>query len=64
MAEQEGLDRETFLRLAAGLGLDVSSPHMEELYPNVRNLLASLETLREIDVSAAEPDMAFIPSPE
>lgn len=64
MAEQEGLSRETFLRLAAGVGLDVNSPHMEELYANVRNLLASLESLREIDVSAAEPDMAFLPSPQ
>ena len=55
---------ETFLRLAAASGLDVTSPHIEELYPNVRNLLASLESVRKSDVSGAEPDMAFISSPE
>ncbi len=55
---------ETFLRLAAAAGLDVTSPHIEELYLNVRNLLASLESVREIDVAGAEPDMAFIPPRE
>ena len=47
--------------VAAAVGLDVTSPHIEELYPNVRNLLASMEAIRKMDVSGAEPDMAFIP---
>jgi len=50
--------------LAAAAGLDVASPHIEELYLNVRSLLASLESLRRMDVSGAEPDMAFIPPRE
>ena len=49
------------MRLAAAAGLDVNSPHMEELYPNVRNLMGSLEAIRKMDVTGAEPDMAFIP---
>ena len=61
IASQEWLDKDTFLRLAKAAGLDVASPHIEELYPNVLNLLASLESLRRMDVSGAEPDMAFIP---
>ena len=61
MSNQDWLDRETFLRLAAAAGLDVASPHIEELFPSVRNLLVSLESVRRMDVSGAEPDMAFIP---
>ena len=52
------------MRMAAAAGLDVTSPHIEELYPNVCNLLASLEAIRNIDVAGAEPDMAFIPPRE
>ena len=52
------------MRLAAAAGLDVASTHIEELYPNVRNLLASLEPVRKMDVAGAEPDMAFIPPRE
>ena len=64
IANQEDLDKDTFLRVAAAAGLDVSSPHIEELFPTVRSLLASLESLRQMDVSGAEPDMAFIPPRE
>ena len=64
MADQERLTKEAFLRMAAAAGLDVNSPHMEELYPTVLNLLANLGPLREIDVAGTEPDMAFLPSPE
>ena len=49
------------MSLAKAAGLDVNSPHMEELYPHVCNLLASLESVRKMDVSGADPDMAFIP---
>ena len=64
ISNQELLDRETFLRLAAAAGLDVASPHIEELYLNVNNLLAGLESIRKMDVAGAEPDMAFIPPRE
>ena len=52
------------MRLAEAAGLDVNSPHIEELYPYVCNLLASLESVRKMDVTGAEPDMAFIPPRE
>ena len=61
MAESSELTREAFLFLAAAVGLDVSGSHGEELFPIVRNTLAGLESLKDIDVSGAEPDMVFIP---
>ena len=64
MAQEFSLGREAFLFLAAQAGLDVNSPHMDELYPYAENALAGLRSLRGIDVSGAEPDMAFQPSPE
>jgi Asp-tRNA(Asn)/Glu-tRNA(Gln) amidotransferase C subunit len=59
--EEKPLTREAFLYLAEAAGLDTSSPHMDELYPYVQSVLASMQPLNEIDVAGAEPDMAFIP---
>ena len=56
------LTRDVFLCLAAAAGIDVNSAHIEELYPFVRDTLAGLEPLKNVDVAQAEPDMAFIPS--
>ena len=64
MAQEPSLTREAFLYLAAQAGLDVSSPHMDELYPYAENALAGLRSLDAIDVSEVEPDMAFRPSPD
>ena len=64
MPEGESLTREAFLHLAQEAGLDAASPHMDELYPYVLNVLASLQSLKELDVGGAEPDMAFIPPSE
>jgi Asp-tRNA(Asn)/Glu-tRNA(Gln) amidotransferase C subunit len=58
------LTREAFLYLAEEAGLDTSSPHMEELYPYVQSVLISIQSLNELDVAGAEPDMAFIPRQE
>ncbi len=55
------LTREQFLYLAKQGGLDVTSPHMDELYAYVQTVLASLESLRDIDVTGAEPAVAFMP---
>ncbi len=41
--------------------MDVADRHMEELYPYVVNVLASIESLALIDVSGFEPEMAFSP---
>jgi Asp-tRNA(Asn)/Glu-tRNA(Gln) amidotransferase C subunit len=61
MPKESPLTRETFLHLAREAGLDVNSPHMDELYPYVREVLAGFEPLKGLDVADAEPDMAFIP---
>jgi Asp-tRNA(Asn)/Glu-tRNA(Gln) amidotransferase C subunit len=58
------LTREAFLYLAEEAGLDTSSPHMGELYPYVQSVLVSIQSLNELDVAGAEPDMAFIPRQE
>ncbi len=64
MEHEDALTREAFLHLAREAGLDAASPHMDELYPYVLSVLASLQSLKELDVSRAEPDMAFIPPRE
>ncbi len=61
MPSETTIPREAFLSLAAAAGLDIQSPHIEELYSFVQATLASLHPLMDIDVSRAEPDMAFIP---
>ncbi len=64
MEEEDVLTREACLHLAKEAGLDTASPHMDELYPYVLNVLAGLQSLKELDVGRAEPDMAFIPPRE
>ncbi len=61
MAIQRELSKEAFLYLAQRAGLDPADPHLEELYPYVVNVLASIEPLAQIDVSGFEPEMAFVP---
>ena len=64
MPVESSLTREAFLYLADQAGLDITSPHMDELYPYVQSVLASIQSLNELDVTEAEPDMAFIPAKE
>ncbi len=61
MAAPRELSKEAFLYLAQQAGLDTADRHMEELYPYVVNVLASIESLALIDVSGFEPEMAFVP---
>lgn len=61
MAEGERLSQEAFLSQAAAAGIEVSGAHGEELFAFVLNTLVTLESLKELDVSATEPDMAFMP---
>ena len=61
MATPGELSKKVFLYLAQQAGLDPADQHMEELYPYVVNVLASIESLGQIDVSGFEPEMAFIP---
>lgn len=62
MPSESPLDRESFNYLAAAAGLDVNSPHMEELFSYVRNALAANERLHNVDTTGYEPDTAFDPA--
>ena len=65
MAADSPMTYDAFLSLAQEAGLDTSSgtgeAHMEELYSYVKAVLASLRSLNGLDLSQAEPDMAFMP---
>ena len=64
MASETPFSHQLFLRMAAEAGLDVQSPHMDDLYAYMSGVLDGLRALQNLNVSGAEPDMAFIPSPE
>ena len=57
----QSISKEAFLFMAASSGIDVSGEHGEELFSIVRATLAGLESLKDIDVTDAEPDMSFAP---
>ncbi|MFQ6026547.1 MAG: hypothetical protein ACE5Q6_03410 [Dehalococcoidia bacterium] len=62
MAQESPISREAFLDLAKEAGLDTSSPHMDQLYRYTQNLLGRIQSLKELDLSNGEPDMAFVPA--
>ncbi|MEK7777000.1 MAG: hypothetical protein AAB303_00020 [Chloroflexota bacterium] len=64
MAKERRLSKETFLRIAELAGLDTKTPHMEELYPFVQNVLQGIAPLDELDLTQVEPAMVFIPGQE
>ena len=64
MLAKNPLTHEAFIYLAGQAGLDTSGPHLEELFPYVQSVLASVESLQDIDVAGTEPDMAFDPLPQ
>ncbi|MFQ6027131.1 MAG: hypothetical protein ACE5Q6_06545 [Dehalococcoidia bacterium] len=61
MPEENSLSQEAFQYLARQAGLPEGDSHTEELLRYVQNVLAPLQSVRDIDVAGAEPDMAFIP---
>ena len=61
MAEDGQLTREEFDRLAERLGIGGDPAYLDELYSQVRGVFTGADAVRKIDVSGAEPDMAFIP---
>ena len=62
MPEENPLTREAFDYLAQAAGLDLADPHLDDLFPYVRNALAGMERLRQIPVADTEPDQAFRPA--
>ncbi len=61
MALDEQLSREEFDRLAEQLGISGDPAYIDELYSQVRGVFIGAKTVRDIDVSGVEPDMAFMP---
>ena len=61
MTDHAPLSRQSFEETAARLGISGSADHMDELYAQLRGVLAGTESLLKLDVSGAEPDMAFTP---
>ena len=62
MTDSTPVSRQSFDETAARLGIEGSSDHMDELFRQVQGVLAGTESLKTIDVSNTEPDMAFDPS--
>ena len=61
MTSDKQLSREEFDFLAEQLGVSGDPAYIDELYSQVRGVFIGANTIREIDVSGVEPDMAFMP---
>ncbi len=61
MLDDAPISRQAFDETAARLGISGADAHMDELYNQLRGVLAGAASLRNIDLRGIEPDMAFIP---
>ena len=61
MTLDKQLSREEFDFLANQLGISGDPAYIDELYSQVRGVFIGAKTIRDIDVSGVEPDMAFMP---
>lgn len=61
MTLDKQLSREEFDSLAEQLGISGDPAYIDELYSQVRGVFVGAKTVRDIDVSGVEPDMAFVP---
>jgi len=64
MAVEHPMSKETFLHIAETSGLDVTSPHMEELYTYLLSVLPGLKISQDVNVVDLEPAMIFCLSRE
>lgn len=62
MTDDAPISRQSFDETAARLGISGTADHMDELYAQLRGVLAGTESLLKLDVSGTEPDMAFAPN--
>jgi len=60
--EDNEMDKEAFISMAKGFGLDIKDPHMEELYAYVQKILPILKRIEELDLTDLEPVMPLISS--
>ena len=61
MPDDSPISRQAFDEAAARLGIAGADAHMDELYNQLRGVLAGTASLSNLDVRDTEPDMAFIP---
>ncbi len=61
MAIGEEMTKEQFQEMAKAAGLDLNSPHMEQLFPIVRATLRGLGSINQLDLSQVEPEMVYMP---
>ncbi len=65
MAEAPELSKETFLQMAAQLGLDTSdAAHMDEVYGHLQETMKVIANLRKLDLGDTEPANTFSPAEE
>ena len=57
MKEKFWLNKETFLAIAKLSGLDLSKPHVEELYTYLRGSLPGLKRVEELELGHLEPTL-------
>ena len=55
------LEKNEFLVLVSKSGLDREAEYIEELYPQVLNVIANTNSLYKIDVQDFEPSSVFKP---
>lgn len=61
MPDDAPISRQAFDETAARLGLSGGDAHLDELYRQLCGVLTGTASLRRLDVSGVEPDMAFVP---
>ena len=57
----EEITHEQFLEMAKAAGLDINSPHMQELFPIVRATLRGLGSINQLDLTNVEPEAIYMP---
>lgn len=61
MASEKQLSREDFDRIAELHGISGEPDYLDELFAQARGVFMMAETIKGIDVTGVEPEMAFIP---
>ena len=55
------MSKEEFLTIADSLGFDTKDPHMEDLYPQVCNLMKAAAPIYDLDLTDVAPQTIFTP---
>lgn len=60
MAEVPELTYDAFLALAQQQGLEMDTPHLKELFPEVQAMFRRIKLLHRVDTSGIQPGPSFI----